>query len=265
MILNGEKIKKLIEDKNIIENANINSINSCSYDVSISNKILCFKKYKNTISLFDAAKIENLYSQIDISSGYIMEPGESILVSLNEKINMPTDLCGHIRPRTSFSRLGIYINLQHINAGYSGILTILVSNLSPNSYEITPNIKIGQLVIETLDNNAKNLAYPNESTPVYQDELGLGGSKIYADYIGKVVRHFKGNYYFIENISMDSETKETMVVYKPLYHRDDSMLWNRPLKMFFEEIDPNREDNITKQRHRFEFVKELQKDYTLEK
>lgn len=264
MILNGEKIKKLIEEKNIIENANLNAIGSCSYDVSISSKILCFKDYKETISLYDASKIENLYKQIDISTGYTLKSGESILVSLNEKINMPNDLCGHIRPRTSFSRLGICINFQHINAGYRGILSILVSNLSPNSYEIIPNMRIGQLVIEPLDNGVTDLSYPNENTPVYQEEQGLTGSKIYADYIGKVVRHFKGNYYFIENISMDSETKETFVVYRPLYHRDDSMLWTRPLKMFFEEISQEREDNITKQKHRFEFVKELEKDYTTE-
>lgn len=262
MILNGDKIKKLIEEKNIIENEDLTAINSCSYDVSITDKILCFKKCNEKVSLYDATKIENLYEQTDISNGYELKPGESILVSLNEKINMPNDLCGHIRPRTSFSRLGICINLQHINAGYKGILSVLVSNLSPNIYEIMPNMRIGQLVIEKLDNEVTELSYPNEKTPVYQEENGLVGSKIYADYIGKVVRHFKGNYYFIENISMDSETKDTMVVYRPLYHRDDSMLWTRSLKMFFEEVDPNRKDNVTKQKYRFEFVKELEKDYT---
>ena len=32
--------------------------------------------------------------------------------------------------------------------------------------------------------------------------------------IGRVYRHFKGNYYFVENIAYDSETQERMVVYK---------------------------------------------------
>ena len=31
--------------------------------------------------------------------------------------------------------------------------------------------------------------------------------------IGKVYRHFKGNYYFVEDVAYDSETKERMVVY----------------------------------------------------
>ena len=40
--------------------------------------------------------------------------------------------------------------------------------------------------------------------------------------IGRVYRHFKGNYYFVENVGYDSETKERMVIYKPLYYREDS-------------------------------------------
>lgn len=79
--------------------------------------------------------------------------------------------------------------------------------------------------------------------------------------IGKVYRHFKGNYYFVENIAYDSETKERMVVYKPLYEREDGRkIWVRPEKMFLEEI-PERPDNITGQKHRFELCKDIEKNY----
>lgn len=79
--------------------------------------------------------------------------------------------------------------------------------------------------------------------------------------IGKVYRHFKGNYYFVENIAYHSETQERMVIYKPLYNREDSRtLWVRPEKMFLEEI-PQRPDNITGQKHRFEFVEDLSKNF----
>lgn len=79
--------------------------------------------------------------------------------------------------------------------------------------------------------------------------------------IGKVYRHFKGNYYFVENVAYDSENQERMVVYKPLYNRDDGrFIWVRPEKMFLEEI-PERPDNITGQKHRFELCKEIKKNY----
>ena len=263
MILNGNDIKKLIEEENIIENCKYFNIGSASIDLSISNKILVMKKTFKQIDLSDPNLSDNMYMEIDITNSYSLKPKECIFVILNEKINMPNNLIGHIRPRTSLSRLGLYINMQHINAGYSGTLNIPLYNMSPNTFKITPDLRIGQLVLEEItDGITEDLLYPNEKTPMYQNEDGTVGSKIYTDYIGKVFRHFKGNYYFIESISTDSETKEDVIVYRPLYPRDDSMLWTRPAKMFFEEIDQTRKDNITGQKYRFELAKDLTIDYT---
>ena len=79
--------------------------------------------------------------------------------------------------------------------------------------------------------------------------------------IGRVYRHFKGNYYFVENVAISSETKERLVIYKPLYKREDGYnIWTRSEKMFLEEI-PERADNITGQKHRFEIVEEIEKNY----
>ena len=78
--------------------------------------------------------------------------------------------------------------------------------------------------------------------------------------IGKVYRHFKENYYFVEDVALDSETQERMVIYKPLYDRTDSKTWVRRESMFLEEI-PERPDNITGQKIRFELCEELSKNY----
>ena len=79
--------------------------------------------------------------------------------------------------------------------------------------------------------------------------------------IGRVYRHFKGNYYFVENIAYNSETEERMVVYKPLYEREDGKnIWVRPEKIFLEEI-PEKPDNITGQKVRFKLVEETEKNY----
>lgn len=79
--------------------------------------------------------------------------------------------------------------------------------------------------------------------------------------IGSVYRHFKGNYYFVENVAYDSETLERMVVYKTLYSRDDNRsIWVRPEAMFLSTIS-KRPDNITGQKHRFELVEDLRNNY----
>ena len=80
--------------------------------------------------------------------------------------------------------------------------------------------------------------------------------------IGRVYRHFKGNYYFIQDVALDSETKERIVIYRPIYDRNDSQIWVRSEEMFLEEIDQTRKDNTTGQKYRFELVEDLEKDYT---
>lgn len=67
--------------------------------------------------------------------------------------------------------------------------------------------------------------------------------------INGIYKHFKGNYYIVEDIANDSETMEKYVVYRRLY--DGCSLWIRPLDMFLSEVDYNKYPNV-KQKYRFE-------------
>ena len=263
MVLGYDTIKKLLAKNLLIENANNQNIHASSYDVTADKYILKLKKNKKPISFIDAQELNNMYEEINITEGYIIKPGETILVVLEDMFNIPNNICGSIRGRTSLNRLGLTIATQHLHPGFKGKLNLAVTNNSVNSYVITPKIQIAQVIFEKLDKKVKEKhLYSKKNKSVYQNKDGRQGSMIYSDYIGKVVRHFKGNYYYIQDICMDSETKEYSVIYKNLYEREDSNIWVRPAKMFFEEIDVNREDNITKQNHRFELVDDLTIDYT---
>lgn len=79
--------------------------------------------------------------------------------------------------------------------------------------------------------------------------------------VGKVYRHFKGNYYYVQEIGLSSETEERLVIYRALYERSDSQVWVRPEKMFLEEIDENRPDNRTGQKFRFEIAEDIDTYY----
>lgn len=68
---------------------------------------------------------------------------------------------------------------------------------------------------------------------------------------GRIYRHFKGNYYLVEAIALNSETGEEMVVYRKLY--GDGGLWVRSLKMFTEEVDRQKYPDAA-QKFRFELV-----------
>ena len=66
---------------------------------------------------------------------------------------------------------------------------------------------------------------------------------------GDVVRHFKGKRYEILCFAKDSETQETLVVYRALYGERD--VWVRPKEMFFSEVDRRKYPDAG-QMYRFE-------------
>ena len=56
--------------------------------------------------------------------------------------------------------------------------------------------------------------------------------------IGRVYRHFKGDYYLVEGVAQHSETGEPYVIYRKLY--GDGGLWLRPLEMFLSKVDQEK-------------------------
>lgn len=69
--------------------------------------------------------------------------------------------------------------------------------------------------------------------------------------VGGVYRHFKGNFYRVEGTAIDSETQQTLVLYRPLY--GEGALWARPLEMFLSEVDRDKYPDSL-QKYRFEEV-----------
>lgn len=64
-----------------------------------------------------------------------------------------------------------------------------------------------------------------------------------------VYKHFKNNYYILEDVAIHSETGEKYAVYRQLYGNGE--LYIRPLDMFLSEVDRNKYPDV-KQKFRFE-------------
>lgn len=71
---------------------------------------------------------------------------------------------------------------------------------------------------------------------------------------GDIVRHFKGKLYEIVCFAKDSETLETMVVYRALY--GEGGVWVRPMAMFFSPVDKEKYPDAA-QTYRFERAEDV--------
>lgn len=58
--------------------------------------------------------------------------------------------------------------------------------------------------------------------------------------IGKIYRHYKGDYYLVEGFATHSETGEQMVIYRQLY--GNGKLYVRPYNMFLDKINKNGQE-----------------------
>ena len=66
-----------------------------------------------------------------------------------------------------------------------------------------------------------------------------------------VYKHFKNNYYILEDVAENSETGEMYAVYRQLY--GDNKLYIRTLDMFLSKVDREKYPNV-KQEYRFEYM-----------
>lgn len=191
MLITDKKIRKLVEERQLIAPFSEELLQSESYDVTIGNKVVLFRK--DEIQCLDIANqkdIDSIYQEVDISDdGYVVAPREYILVQINEKINLPDDISAHIRPKTRYTRLGLIVSGQHCNSSYAGTLRIGVFNATDYPIRIRTGYSIAQLVFEELNEVAsEQKLYRIKESAHYQNENGeFRGAKFDDVFLDKVM------------------------------------------------------------------------------
>lgn len=178
MILTDKEIRKLTLNykkeklaKPLIENFTESNLEGATYDVSMSNRIHLMKKGQ-VIDLKNQSSIEDSYEEYIIDSdGYILSPGEYILISINEGINLPDNIICEVLPKTKFTRIGLIITAQFCNPSYSGYLQLGLKNNNSNPIKIYPEMKIAQYIFKELKSiPTENKLYRNKQNASYNEE-----------------------------------------------------------------------------------------------
>jgi dCTP deaminase len=113
---------------------------------------------------------------------FILHPGDFVLGTTRECVEIPDDLLAHVQGRSSMGRLAIVIHATAgiVDPGYRGQITLELSNLGTAPVALTPGMRISQVIFTELKNRAER-PYGEERGSKYQDQGGPQASKIQGD------------------------------------------------------------------------------------
>ena len=85
----------------------------------------------------------------DGDEAFILHPGEFVLASTYEVISLPDDVAGRLEGKSSLGRLGLltHSTAGWIDPGFSGHVTLELSNVAQLPIKLWPGMKIGQLCL----------------------------------------------------------------------------------------------------------------------
>ena len=114
--------------------------------------------------------------EVRADEAFILHPGEFVLASTYEVVTLPDDIAGRLEGKSSLGRLGLltHSTAGFIDPGFSGHVTLELSNVATLPIKLWPGMRIGQLSFHRLDRAAErpyghpelNSKYVGQSGPV---------------------------------------------------------------------------------------------------
>ena len=115
---------------------------------------------------------------------FVLHPGEFVLGSTFEKVTLPDDVAARLEGKSSLGRLGLltHSTAGFIDPGFTGHVTLELSNVATLPIKLWPGMKIGQLCFFQLTSPAEN---PYGSGPYgnrYQGQRGPTASRSFQSF-----------------------------------------------------------------------------------
>ena len=110
---------------------------------------------------------------------FILHPGEFALASTYEVVTLPDDVAGRLEGKSSLGRLGLltHSTAGFIDPGFSGHVTLELSNVATLPIKLWPGMKIGQLCLIRLSSPAEHPYGSAKYGSRYQGQRGPTPSK----------------------------------------------------------------------------------------
>ena len=185
MVLSDRVIKTLLaEGKIVVEPLGEGCIQPASVDVHLDKHILVFRNSRRPFidvreDLSDLTEMEEIGEQ-----PFMLHPGEFVLGSTLETIELPDDLVARLEGKSSLGRIGLLIHSTagYVDPGWKGHLTLELSNVANLPITLYHGMKIGQLSFLQLATPADNPYGSPELGSKYQGQTVPTASRAYRDF-----------------------------------------------------------------------------------
>jgi len=160
-------------------------IQPASVDLRLGSEFLEFQRTNISCIHPDAEReVEEYITETVVAEGedFILHPGDFVLGTTKERVEVPSDLIAHVQGRSSLGRLAVVIHATAgiIDPGYRGQITLELSNLGTAPVALTPGMRISQIILTELSSPAER-PYGAKRASKYQDQSGPQASKIGGD------------------------------------------------------------------------------------
>ena len=186
MLLSDRDIKSEINSGRVkVEPFTDAMVQPSSVDVRLDRFFRVFENHKYSVIDTSIEQVD-LTREVAVASDeqFILHPGEFVLASTYEVITLPDDIAGRLEGKSSLGRLGLltHSTAGFIDPGFSGHITLELSNVANLPVKLFPGMKIGQLCLIKLSSPAEHPYGSAVYGSRYQGQRGPTPSKSWLNF-----------------------------------------------------------------------------------
>ena len=155
-------------------------VQPASIDVRLDRYFRIFEnhRYDAIDPAADQSELTRMVSP-DGDEPFVLHPGEFALGATYEYVTLPDDIAARLEGKSSLGRLGLltHSTAGFIDPGFSGHVTLELSNMATLPIKLYPGMKVGQLCFFQLSSPAENPYGQGASGSRYQGQRGPTASR----------------------------------------------------------------------------------------
>ncbi|MFP5019241.1 dCTP deaminase [Pseudonocardia phyllosphaerae] len=185
LLSDGDLSKDIESGRLVLDPWDAEMLQPSSIDVRLDRFFHVFQNSRYT-HIDPSQQQDELTTGVETPDGepFVLHPGEFVLGSTFERVGLPDDLAGRLEGKSSLGRLGLltHSTAGFIDPGFTGHITLELSNVANLPITLWPGMKIGQLCLFRLSSPAQK-PYGSEGVGSrYQGQRGPTPSRAYKNF-----------------------------------------------------------------------------------